>query len=254
MTVWPHPPPLYYFAKVQPPSWRASLRSRPWQLLVGATLAIVWGLVVLGFGVSEVLGTGSIVLLVLVYVPASVLVISPVFMLMGYRWAYALTVSGLLGSTLVLVLSLVSSELLLLPIFPFLIVLASIIAAPLWLALWMLLSSRVERVFEGARKRQVSVYYMAGGEEPPMLDPKERRLFSIAYVPAAYYYASGYYFPYPLQHGVPGNYYGGYWWTYGQNYTYGSGYYGPYSYPMLGAGFAAAPASQVPGTVYQPPG
>ncbi len=188
-------------------------RSRPATLIVAAILAMLSGVAVLVAGTLVTVRTSqSIPLLLLAYIPASVTVLAPIFMLMGYRWAYSLTVSALAGQVLLVVLSLVPTELVLLPGFIFLLAIAAFVLAPVWISLWLLMTEKVERIFEGPRKFQLSVYYNEGEEEPPMEDPKEIPETVVVYVPAAPSY--GYWgTPVPLAptagySGYPG--YGGY--------------------------------------------
>jgi hypothetical protein len=208
----------YYRAPPRPVA-----RSRPWQLVVGAMLAMISGIAVLLLVTLSSVFSRSVVLLVIVYLPASVLVLAPVFMLMGYRWAYSFTVSGLLGLVLFAALSLVGSELLLLPVFVIVVVLVAMVLAPVWISLWLLLTRRVEQVFEGGRKQQLSVYYRSGEEEPYMQDPKEIQPHAVVYVPAVPYFAYGAYYPA----------YSAY--RYGQTWSYGYPQYGSYVDTRSGA-------------------
>ncbi len=160
-------------------------RSRPPALIVSAILAMVSGVAILVVVTLVAVSTSrSILLLLLAYIPASVTVLAPIFMLMGYRWAYSITVSALAGQVLWAVISLVPTELVFSPGFVFFLAIAAFVMAPVWISLWLLMTEKVERVFEGPRKPQLSVYYNEGEEEPAMEDPKEIPQSVVVYLPA----------------------------------------------------------------------
>lgn len=207
-------------------------RSRPWQLVVGAILAMLSAIALLTVLVLVNVASRSVIVVLLAYIPASALVLAPVFMLMGYRWAYSLTVSGLAGLVMAVVIFLLPSEVLLLPVFVLVAVFLALVLAPVWVSLWLLLTRRAEEVFEGPRKRQLTVYYRNGEEEPYMQDPKEIPAHTIVYVPTAPSYGyAGY-----------GGYHPGYGpYPYG-SYPYGPGPYGSYGYGSYG--------TQIPGSYY----
>ncbi len=188
------------YAPMPRPSAPTSVRirpSRPWQLIVASILAMLSGIAILTIFTLEAVSSGSVTLVFLSYLPASALVLAPIFMLMGYRWAYSFTVSGLAGVVIAAILLVVGSEAILLPAFVLVVAILATVLAPVWISLWLLLTRRVEEVFEDRGPRRICVYYNGGAEEPPMQDPKEIVPHTVVYMPTLPYYGyagyAGYY-------------------------------------------------------------
>lgn len=160
-------------------SGRADVRPRrgkpPLRLYVAACLAMVTGLTIAAVLIwSSIVSPRPVWEIALLYLQVVILVLAPVFLMMGKKWAYAATISSTVGMTVYVAGIVAMSSVLLLPLVGALIVvLVALVCSPLWVAGLILLSAPVERAFEAAKTGRISVYLNSAGKEDGVVDPKE---------------------------------------------------------------------------------
>lgn len=162
-----------------PPSGRADGLPRPGRpplrLYVAACIATATGLVIAAVLIwSSIVSPRPLWEIALLYLQVVILVLAPVFLMMGKKWAYAATISSTVGMTVYVAAIVAMSSVLLLPfVGALIVVIVALVCSPLWVAGLILLSAPVEKAFEAGKKGRISVYLNSAGREHGILDPKE---------------------------------------------------------------------------------